>query len=119
MREDPEFKEGFYYYILTLHKEWADSNGAIETSTINDYTRSLRAKMQARTNTVYSILSDYAALSAGHFVSEKDLIGFIRHQLDEHGQGVLSEQTLRKELEMLTLFRQWKVAHHSKAPEPL
>lgn len=114
VREDPEFKEGFYYYILTLHKEWADSNGAIETSTINDYTQSLRAKMQARTNTVYSILSDYAAPSAGHFVSEKDLIGFIRHQLDEQGQGVLSEQTLRKELEMLTLFRQWKVAHHTK-----
>lgn len=114
VREDPEFREAYYYYLLLLHKAWADSDGAIETTTINDFTRQKKAEMMSRTNTVHSILSDYAAPSPNHFVSEKDLIGFIRHTLNEQGQGALSEQTLRKELEMLTLFKQWKVVHHAK-----
>ena len=114
VREDPEFTEAFYYFILLKHKAWAESNGAIETSTINDFTRERKSDMMSRTNTVHSILSEYAAPSADHFVSEKDLIGCIREKLALQGQGVLSEQSLRKELEMLSLFKQWRVVHHAK-----
>ena len=114
VRDDPEFREGFYYYLLLKSKEWAESMGEIETSTIEEDAHANKNELRRAGNNLISLLTEYAAPSKDHFVSEKDLIGVLREKLKEQGMGVLSEQSLKKELASLALFRQWGVEHYAK-----
>lgn len=111
---NPEVREAFYFYLLQRSKDWADSGSRIETSSISEHVRQNKQEWMGKTNSLHSILTEYAVPSDGHFVAEKDLVGFITEKLREQGQGVLSQQSLRTELEMLSLFKEWKVVHHSK-----
>lgn len=114
VRDDPEFREAFYYYLLLQSKAWADSMGEVETSTIEDDAHANKNDLRQAGNNLISLLTEYAAPSKNHFVSEKDLIGVLREKLKDQGMGVLSEQSLRKELASLSLFRQWGVEHYAK-----
>lgn len=114
VRDDPEFREAFYYYLLLQSKAWADSMGQIETSTIEEDAHANKNELRQAGNNLISLLTEYAAPSEDHFVSEKDLIGVLRDKLKEQGMGVLSEQSLKKELASISLFRQWGVDHYAK-----
>lgn len=114
VRDDPEFREGFYYYLLLKSKEWAESMGEIETSTIDEETQEYKADLRQAGNNLISLLTEYAAPSRDHFVSEKDLVGMLREKLKEQGMGVLSEQSVKKELAAIALFREWRVEHYAK-----
>lgn len=114
VRDDPEFREAFYYYLLLRTREWAESMGDVETSTIEDDARANKGELRQTSNNLISLLTEYAAQSADHFVTEKDLIGVLREKLKEQGMGVLSEQSLKKELASLSLFRTWGVEHYTK-----
>jgi len=114
VRTNPEVRDAFYYYLLLKSKEWADSDSQVETATISEHVRENKAEWMGKTNSLHAILTEYAAPSSNHFVTEKDLIGFFSEKLKEHGQGVLSQQSLRTELEMLTLFKEWRVVRHAK-----
>lgn len=114
VRTNPEVRDAFYYYLLLMSKEWADSDSQVETEAISEHVRENKAEWMGKTNSLHAILTEYAAPSSNHFVTEKDLIGFFSEKLKEHGQGVLSQQSLRTELEMLTLFKEWRVVRHAK-----
>ena len=114
VRTNPEVREAFYYYLLLRSKEWADSGSRIETSSITEHVRENKKEWMGKTNSLHAILTEYAARSSEHFVSEKDLIALITEKLREQGQGVLGQQALKTELEMLSLFKEWKVVRHTK-----
>lgn len=106
--------EAFYYYLLLLHKAWAESGSRIEVDTITDHIRANKEDWMGKTNTLHSIISEYGVRDENYFVTEKDLHAFITHMLKEQGQGVFGQQTLRTDLEVLTVFREWGVWSSSK-----
>lgn len=109
-----EIRDAMYYYVLMQHKKWAESNSRVETDSIGEHMRDLKAGWKGKTNTIHAVLSEYAVADASHFVSEKELHAFLSYTLKEQGQGVFGVQALRTELEALHLFREWGVQYLTK-----